>query len=284
MSRDWSAPVSIKPIGVIESWYNEFEQRADYARDVKIRIREDLAPALIGLEHFSHIHVVYYQHRKFDWQKHVGWANSDEQILTMPLVGEPSCKGVYTTRSPARPSQMGSCIVELLKREGNVLTVKGLDAFDGTSVLDIKIYIPAYDSFPNAVAPLHWCQKTEMATTSKLLHWETMNVSLTLGMRAGKAALDALGLGRSDAKQTEVRGGNFFGQGVEAVTGASVINDSMEYIEDPKVVADWYVSMASAGMRVKVQIKDSLYAGADEVLGLANDELFVITVAEAVNA
>lgn len=153
--------VSIMPIGTVISEFKEFSQRTDYAAQSVIEIREDLTEGLTGLEHFSHLHVIYHQNRRKQWQKHVGWNDSGEQILTMPLMGEPSCKGIYTTRSPARPSGLGSCVVELLHRDRNRLHVRGLDALDGTPVLDIKIYIPRYDCFPFADAPLHWCQKTE---------------------------------------------------------------------------------------------------------------------------
>jgi len=274
MSTDWQQAVSIHPIGVVVSEFRDFTQRTNYESESVIQIREDLADGLLGLEHFSHIWVLYHQHRRKEWQRSVGWADSDEQILTMPLIGEPTCKGIYTTRSPARPSGLGSCVVQLLKREGNLLYVKGLDAFDGTAVLDIKIYIPRYDCFPQADAPLHWCQKTEMATTSRMLHWDTMNVGLTLGMRAGKRVLQELGLGRSDKKQATVRGGSFFGQGVEAVTGCSVLHGTMEFVEDPKAIADWYVKLETAEKSVCLKVADRLYAGADEVLDTPDEILF----------
>ena len=78
---------------------------------------------------------------------------------------------------------MGSCVVELLKLEGNRLYVKRLDAIDGTPVLDIKIYIPHYDAFPLAETPLNWCMSHELITTSRHFHWDTVNVSLTLGLQ-----------------------------------------------------------------------------------------------------
>ena len=61
--------------------------------------------------------------------------------------------GVFATRSPNRPNSLGKATDRLLERRGNILKVKGLDAIDGTPVLDIKPYIPGYDSVKRAKAP-----------------------------------------------------------------------------------------------------------------------------------
>lgn len=64
--------------------------------------------------------------------------------LEFPLLG------VFATRCPVRPNSICATTVELVERRGNVLRVKGLDTFDGTAVLDIKPYLPYYDSKPDA--------------------------------------------------------------------------------------------------------------------------------------
>ena len=273
MSYNWQEPVTIRPIGVVISELKNFDQHPTYREDCFLSIREDLTEGLIGLEHFSHLHVVYRQHRREEWKRRAN-IPADQEILTMPLMGEPTCKGIYTSRAPARPSGMGSCIVELLGREHNRLRVRGLDAVDGTPILDIKIYIPRYDCFPWAEAPLHWCQKTEMMTTSRLLHWDTMNVSLTLGMRAGQWAMHQLGVARGAARNAVVHGGSFFAQGVEAVTGCSVLHGTMQFEEKAKSLTDWFVLLEAEGRSIEIRVKDQLYAGADEVLSLKEEELF----------
>ena len=273
MSFDWQQPVTIKPIGYVSSPLKNFDQIPTYNEQADLVIREDLTEGLLGLEHFSHLHVVYRQHRREEWKRRANIPEGTE-ALTMPLMGEPTCKGVYTSRSPARPSGMGSCVVELLHRDRNRLTVRGLDAVDGTPLLDIKIYIAKYDCFPFAEAPLHWCQKTEMLTTSRLLHWDTMNVGLTLGMRAGQRALHELNLTRGECKKSLVQGGNFFGQGVEAVTGCSVMHGTMEFVEKPQSLKDWFVRLESAEKAIEIRVKDHLYSGADEVLSLKDEHLF----------
>lgn len=275
MTQIPQAPVAIRPIGVVVSDFKDFSQKTDYyTAESTIVIREDLEPGLMGLEHFSHIHVLYHQHRRKDWQQSVGWADSDEQILTMPLAGEPTCKGIYTSRAPARPSGIGSCVAELLRKEGNRLTVRGLDAFSGTAILDIKIYIPKYDCFPQAVAPLHWCQSHPLAITSQMFHWDTMSVSLTLGMRAGLKALQALGISKSDTATAEVIGGNFFAQGIEGVTGCSVLRGTMAFQEKIKPMSEWMLCLVSGDRAVTIRIHDRLFSGPDEVLRVKDEVLF----------
>lgn len=270
----WQDSVSIAPIGVVESGFSDFSQPTSYESESTLVIREDLAEGLIGIEHFSHIHVLYFQHRKKDWQKAMGLSQTDEQVLTMPLAGEPTCKGIYTSRSPARPSGIGSCIVELLRRDGNRLLVKGLDAFSGTPLLDIKIYVPRYDSFPMADAPLHWCARHGIDTTSRLLHWDTMNVGLTLGLKVGQRAMKELDLSRGDADHATVTGGQFFAQGVEGITGCSILRHNLEFIDKARSIADWSLVLKKGARQVEIRLADRLYAGADEVLSLPDEQLF----------
>ncbi|HKS90671.1 MAG TPA: TrmO family methyltransferase, partial [Tepidiformaceae bacterium] len=61
--------------------------------------------------------------------------------------------GILVTRSQLRPNHLGVSAVRLLAVEGATVTVRGLDAIDATPVLDIKPYLPEYDSHPDATIP-----------------------------------------------------------------------------------------------------------------------------------
>jgi tRNA (Thr-GGU) A37 N-methylase len=61
--------------------------------------------------------------------------------------------GVFATRSPVRPNLLGLQACRLIRRESNRLEVEGLDAWEGSPVLDIKPYLPRLDSHPEAVVP-----------------------------------------------------------------------------------------------------------------------------------
>jgi len=109
-----------------------------------IVIDESLTEALDNLDEFSHIIVLYWMHEiRGDYPKKVHPMRRPD----IPL------KGVFATRSPNRPNSIGKATVKLLERQGNVLKVEGLDAINGTPVIDIKPYIPGYDSVENAKTP-----------------------------------------------------------------------------------------------------------------------------------
>jgi tRNA-Thr(GGU) m(6)t(6)A37 methyltransferase TsaA len=122
--------VDLKPIGYV--------RRASKQEDVKDRtlasqtvIHKKYAKALEGLEDFSHLFVIFYMH-KVRSEETERLKVHPRGRLDLPLVG------VFATRSAFRPNPIGLTVVELLERRGNVLVVRGLDAFDGTPVLDLK--------------------------------------------------------------------------------------------------------------------------------------------------
>jgi len=73
---------------------------------------------------------------------------ADRTIIRSPKYGDPKNppQGVFSTRSPNRPNPIALTLVKLVKIEGNILTVRGLEAFDGTPVLDIKPYSEGIDT------------------------------------------------------------------------------------------------------------------------------------------
>ena len=109
----------------------------------EIVMDRDHAGLLDGIEEFSHLLVLYWAHR----------VEEEGRMLTrvhpmgrkdLPLVG------VFSTCSPARPNPVLVTAVRLLERQGNALRVAGLDAVNGSPVIDIKPYLPHYYAFPDA--------------------------------------------------------------------------------------------------------------------------------------
>lgn len=95
-------------------------------------------PGLDGVETFSHLIVLYWQHM------------GDRNKFHTTTPSGPEVRGVFATRSPNRPNPIGLCVVELVERRGLILTVRGMDAVDESAVLDIKPYIPDLDSVRDA--------------------------------------------------------------------------------------------------------------------------------------
>ncbi len=125
-------------IGIIEKTSKQQSQ---------IRINEKFIPGLKGIETFSHLIVLYWFHQR----------NNEEHRSTLLVTprrhkGAPEM-GVFGTRSPSRPNPIGLCIVELIKVQNCILKVRGLDADQGSPVVDIKPYLPRADSIPAAKAP-----------------------------------------------------------------------------------------------------------------------------------
>jgi tRNA-Thr(GGU) m(6)t(6)A37 methyltransferase TsaA len=125
-------------IGVVEK---EGEQEA------RIRIFEEYCAGLKGIQEYSHLIILYWSHLR-DNEK-------DRQILLVTpkrhaLNVE---KGVFACRSPSRPNPIALCVTQLLRLEKCTLTVRGLDSFEASPIIDIKPYLPRADLFPNAHAP-----------------------------------------------------------------------------------------------------------------------------------
>ena len=135
--------IKLKPIGVVHS---EIIERGTGHRlaTATIEINSALAEGLDNLNEFSHIIVIFYFHKS---------RVPGPTKVTPRHHGLDTPIGVFASRSPDRPNAIGKTTVRLLKREGNILTVEGLDAIDGTPVLDIKPYIPGVDCVEGAKAP-----------------------------------------------------------------------------------------------------------------------------------
>jgi tRNA (adenine37-N6)-methyltransferase len=119
-------PLQIFPVGVVK--------KTETA--VGIEIFEEYTPALMGLDGFSHITVLYW----FD-------QNDTSEIRRMLQVHprkDPRnpLTGVFATHSPKRPNLIGLAVCKILAIHGNLLEIENIDALDGSPVLDIKCYIP----------------------------------------------------------------------------------------------------------------------------------------------
>jgi formylmethanofuran dehydrogenase subunit E len=128
---------ALTPVGIIHSPFREHGDAPRQGRfsDVEciIEILPEFTEGLQDVEHHPHLIILYWLDR------------SDRTALraTPPHTGIEN--GVFATRSPNRPNPIGYGVVDLIRREGNRLFVQGLDALDGTPVLDIKPYLAGID-------------------------------------------------------------------------------------------------------------------------------------------
>jgi len=124
--------IKLKPIGYVRRM-SRGEDVRDRSLVSKIVLRKGLLKALDGLEDFSHVFVLFYMHQVSGRESRVLKVHPRGRV-DLPLVG------VFATRTAFRPNPIGLTVVEFLRLEENVLVVRGLDAFDGTPVLDVKPY------------------------------------------------------------------------------------------------------------------------------------------------
>lgn len=127
----------LKFIGVVES-SNELS---------RVRIFPEFCAGLEGLNNFSHITILYWFHLR-DNEKE----RSTLRVVPRRHPGAPQV-GVFACRSPSRPNPIGLCVVELTKIEDCTLVVRGLDALEGSPIIDVKPYIPRADSISDARVP-----------------------------------------------------------------------------------------------------------------------------------
>jgi tRNA-Thr(GGU) m(6)t(6)A37 methyltransferase TsaA len=141
------AAVTFQPIGVVKNGIHETPKQANWQLDTvsELVIDPEWEAGLEGLEDFSHIIVLFWFDR----------INEEEVLLKVhPMHREDlQVTGLFATRTPNRPNPIGETVVPMIERKGNVLKVKGLDALDGTPILDIKPYLRSGDLVPDASEP-----------------------------------------------------------------------------------------------------------------------------------
>lgn len=112
----------------------------------EIHLKPEFLPGLQGIEQFSHLIILYLMHAAgFDPDKDL--VRRPRGRADMPTLG------IFAQRARHRPTPIGLSTVELVAVESGVLEVRGLDAIDGTPVLDVKPYVPAFDRAENATVP-----------------------------------------------------------------------------------------------------------------------------------
>ena len=144
--------IVLSPIGYVKTSVVGDEVK-DKSVISQIVLNNELVEGLSGISGFSHLFVLFYLNQvTLEQRKTLKVHPRGRQ--DMPLTG------VFAARTMLRPNPIGLTLVELLKVDGNVLTVRGLDAYDGTPVLDIKPY-DFWDMAENAKVPDWWKKLNE---------------------------------------------------------------------------------------------------------------------------
>jgi tRNA-Thr(GGU) m(6)t(6)A37 methyltransferase TsaA len=139
--------ITVTPIGYV---HNRITQPVDSGWgtvESRIVLEPAWRGALEGLGEFSHVQVLTYLHKISSEDRAVPAQRRPRGRADMPLLG------VFSQRARVRPNPIGLTACEIVKVEMETLTVTGLDAIDGTPVLDIKPYVPVFDRIESPTTP-----------------------------------------------------------------------------------------------------------------------------------
>jgi tRNA-Thr(GGU) m(6)t(6)A37 methyltransferase TsaA len=150
--------INYHQIGIIHTPFKEprgtpIQPITSQGNDGTVEVFQEFTEGLKDLDGFSHVILVYHFH-----------LSNDAALIVRPYLDDHS-HGVFSTRAPSRPNPIGISVVRLVKIEGNLLYVKDLDIIDGTPLLDIKPYVPDFDS--REVKRKGWLEKNiiKLSTT-----------------------------------------------------------------------------------------------------------------------
>jgi tRNA-Thr(GGU) m(6)t(6)A37 methyltransferase TsaA len=128
----------VKPIGIIHTPFNHKEdapiQPSRSNARGEVEVFKEYEEGLEDIEGFSHIILIYQFHK------------SEGYSLKVKPYLDHNLRGLFATRAPRRPNQIGLSVVKLLKRKENILFIEGIDVLEGTPLLDIKPYVPDFQA------------------------------------------------------------------------------------------------------------------------------------------
>jgi len=142
--------IRYKPIGIIHSPFKEphgtpIQPAGAREAEGTVEITPEYVEGLKDIGGFSHIILIYHFHL------------SRGYLLKVKPYMDDQSRGVFATRAPSRPNPIGISIVRLVKVDGNMLYIKDVDIVDGTPLLDIKPYVPEFDT--REVEKMGWLEK-----------------------------------------------------------------------------------------------------------------------------
>ena len=137
---------ALRPIGFVRCSVLEPVDDGWGAVESRIALEPEYRPGLRGLGDFSHVVVVALLHgARFEPARHL--VRRPRGLAEMPELG------IFAQRAKDRPNPLGVTVVPLLAVDAEGIAVRGLDAIDGTPVLDLKPYFPEFDSARDAIVP-----------------------------------------------------------------------------------------------------------------------------------
>jgi len=142
-------------IGIIHSPFKTVEKmpiQTSAGKNIKaeIKIYPEYENGLSDIEGFSHLYIIFHMNMSINYK-----------LKVIPFLDTVE-RGIFATRSPARPNPIGLSLVELISVKKNILNIRGVDMLDGSPVLDIKPFVPEFETYDSI--RIGWFEgKTEKA-------------------------------------------------------------------------------------------------------------------------
>lgn len=132
-----------KPIGIIHSPFDKLEDMpiqpsSESSGPGVVEVYPEFAPGLKDLEGFSHVYLLFHMHK-----------TGEVKLKVTPFLDEQS-RGLFATRAPSRPNPIGLSLVKIVRIEKNLIHVDRVDVLDGTPLIDLKPYVPAFEEVEDA--------------------------------------------------------------------------------------------------------------------------------------
>lgn len=150
--------IVFRPIGIIRTEHTDpghtpIQPRYAAGCAGRVEVYPEFTEGLGDLERFTHIYLLYHLDRA-----------RPPQLRIQPYLQD-TFRGLFATRAPHRPNPIGLSIVRLVRREGPVVHVDGVDMLDGSPLLDIKPYAGRFDRIEEAGSG--WLDEVDDATAER---------------------------------------------------------------------------------------------------------------------
>ncbi|MDF9409510.1 MAG: putative tRNA (adenine(37)-N6)-methyltransferase [Pelotomaculum sp. PtaB.Bin013] len=226
--------LQITPVGIVHSPYNDPATIPVQNYSVTIEVFPAYVQGLWGIEAHSHLWILSWFHK----------ARRD-LLRTVPGRVNPDAPeyGVFGLRAAGRPNPIGLSLVELVKVEDNILHVRGLDAIDGSPVVDIKPYFEHDIIFsPRApyIRPKDRVMRYRMLFKQAYNHHQEECRDFQLALRMAMVAVDEFGKLNSPELKVSVKGSGCLADTIQGLSRARLANPArFEYQESAKSVVNW---------------------------------------------
>lgn len=258
--------ISLKPIAVVKSEVANPAEVPLIGKSAVVEVFPEYSPALLRIEQNSHLWLLLWFHK------------ADRKVLTtVPRKVNPNLPeyGVFGMRSPSRPNPIALTLVHLDAVEGNRLMVSGLDAVDGTPVLDIKSYYEG-DIIFSPKTPYIWALdpvlRRNLMIEEAVSHHQEACVGLYLAVRMGLVADRLLGQLNTPDLNVTVIGSPCLADTLQGLTRARLANPArFTFREDESILRSIW---EKPGRRLTITARQE--ADMETFAELADDMLFKI--------